>query len=73
MPMACGITIYYLSLENDSSRQAESCQVVGLPLLWAASAAASDWSLSEGITGHCFNQYYIISSPASIPMFIMCK
>lgn len=42
-----------------------------LPLLWAASAAASDWSLSEGIAGHCFNQYYIISSPASIPMFIM--
>lgn len=38
-----------------------------------AEEAAGDCRLSEGITGHCFNQYYIISSLAAIPMFIMCK
>lgn len=40
---------------------------------WPAEEAAGDCRLSEGITGRCFNQYYIISSVAAIPMFIMCK
>lgn len=58
-----------LNLESDSLRPPGTEAASEQP----AEEAAGDCRLSEGITGHCFNQYYIISSLAAIPMFIMCK
>ena len=50
---------------------ASGCPGARLPVIGPLGKLLVSASLSEGITGHRFNQYAIISSVASIPMFIM--